>query len=85
MDLHIPDRRCVTILLPPGTDISGGCARLLVRYAQRRCGASPWGRIRIDEFRRGGEETLLIARPDPPQRVTIADYALPFIHKYFMD
>ena len=85
MDLHGFDRRCVTILLPPGTDISGGCARLLVRYAQRRCGASPWGTIHIDEFRRGGEETLLIARPETAQQIMIADYALPFIHKYFMD
>ena len=85
MNLHTSDRRCVTILLPPGTDVSSGCARLLVRYAQRRCGASPWERICIDEFRRAGAETLLIARPEAARQVTVADYALPFIHKYFMD
>ena len=86
MELHVRDRRCVTILLPPGTDVSSGCARLLVRYAQRLCGAPPWGGIRVEEFRSGPDtETLIIARPAVMQTVSVADYALPFVHKYFMD
>ena len=86
LGLQICDRRRVTILLPPGTALGSGGARLLVRYAQLHCGAAPWGGIYIDLFRTGsGEETLLIARPAVVQHVAAADYALPLIHKYFTD
>ena len=86
MDLHIRDCRCVTILLPPGTDISSGCARLLVRCAQRHSGSAPWGTIYVEEFRGGSrEETLVIARPAELYHVSAMGHTIPFIHKYFTD
>ena len=84
MELQTRDSRCVTILLRPGAALSGGGARLLVRYAQRHCGAAPWGRIAVDQFRCGGQ-TLMIARPVSAQTARLADYAFPFLYKYFMD
>lgn len=86
MEFHARDRRCVTILLPPGTEISTGGVRLLVRYAQRRCGAAPWGRLRVEEYRQdAGTEALFIVRPAAVCTAALADYALPVVHKYFTD
>ena len=84
MDLHMRDRRCVTILLPQGTELSCGGAGLLVRYAQRRCGAAPWGRIAVELFR-GRRGTLVLAHPAEITEAAVAEYALPLIHNYFTD
>ena len=84
MLVHTRDRRCVIILLPPGTELSDGGARLLVRYAQHRCGAAPWGKIAVDLFHSDGE-TLVLARPAEGTEAVLADYALPFVHNYFID
>ena len=84
MLLHTRDRRCVTILLPPGTELSGSGARLLVRYAQHRCGAAPGGKIAVDLFR-SDDETLVLARPAESTEAALADYILPFVHNYFID
>ena len=86
MTLHEADRRCITILLPPGMNLGCGGIGLLVRYALRRRGAAPWGGIIAERFgdpRRG--PTLLLARPSRPVEVTVPEYALAFIHNYFMD
>ncbi len=80
MDPCSPARRCVTILLPGGTALTPGALRLLLRYAQRRAGASPWGGAAADEFR-AARGTLVIARP--AVSASVAPYALPLIHKYF--
>ena len=74
--------RCVTVRLPGGTGLTAGGVRLLVRFAQKRRGAAPWEYIAAEEFR-ARRGTLLIARPVP--RAQLADYALPFLHKYFMN
>lgn len=86
MEFHARDRRCVTILLPPGTEISTGGVRLLVRYAQRHCGAAPWGLLSVEEYRCGsGAEALFIVRPAVVHTAALAEYALPVVHKYFTD
>ena len=84
MPLYSQDRRCVTIQLPAGTALSSGGVQLLVRYAQHRCGAAPWGGIAADLFR-APEETLVLARPAVITHVTFADWACRFIHNYFTD
>ena len=80
MDPFSPARRCVTILLPCGMALTSGGLRLLLRYAQRRAGTSPWGAAAADEFL-AAHGTLVIARP--ALSAAVAPYALPFIHKYF--
>ncbi len=78
------DTRCpfVTILLPAGVGLSGGAARLLASHARLRRGALPWDYITAEEYC-GRGATLLFVRPATGAH--LADYALPFIHKYFTD
>ncbi len=75
-----PVRRCVTILLPPGASLAPGGLRLLLRYAHRCSGSAPWAGAVADVFaaKRG---TLLVVRP--ALTAELADYALPYVYKYF--
>ena len=73
-------RRCVMIRLPRGVVLAPGGLCLLLRYAQRRAGAAPWGGSVAEEFR-ARHGTLLLVRP--ALSAFVAPYALPLIHKYF--
>ena len=57
---------------------------VLLAYLARRSGAVPRGGAEVDVFpgRRG---TLLLVRPAGALTAAVADYALPYIHKYFTD
>ena len=81
MDAPAP-AHCVTILLPPGLALTPGSLGLILRYAQRRGGAEPWGGAVAEVFR-AAHGTLLIVRP--ALAVRLAPYALPIIHKYFKE
>ena len=70
----------ITIRLPRGVSLTPGSLRLLLRCAQRHCGAAPWGGAVAEEFL-APHGTLLIARP--ALSAQLADYAVPFIHKHF--
>ena len=67
-----------------GAALSAGAARMLVDYAQHVRGTQHWGAIGIDAFS-GGGESLLLARPATVLRLSLADYALPVLRKYFTD
>ena len=81
---HIRDKRCVTILLPPGVSLGKGAAGLLIRYARRRCGAAPWGNVFVEQFS-SGSGTLLLARPAVQAELVIPDDFFQFVHNYFKD
>lgn len=85
MESAFSEGKCVVLILPRGVTLGNGGMRLLVRYAQLRCGAAPWPYISAELFRGKSGETLLIARPARICRVFVADYALALIHKYFTD
>ena len=72
----------IVILLPPGVSLTPGAAGLLLRYAHFRAGTARWGAAAAEVFR-SPRGTLVIARPALSAR--LANYALPFIHKYFTD
>ncbi len=72
----------IMIRLPAGTGLTAGGALLLTRYELRRRGRAAWACAEAEAFC-GRSGTLLLVRPAPSVR--IADYALPFIHKYFTD
>ena len=72
----------ICILLPGGAALAPGAARLLLRYALRRAGKARWGAA-VAETHAGPRGTLLILRP--ALTACLADYARPFVHKYFMD
>ena len=75
--------RCVTLLLPPGRTLTPGALGAVLALSRRRCGAAPWSGADVDVFR-GPGATLLIVR-ETPCTAALADYALPFLHKYFTD
>ena len=77
--------RCVTLLLPPGLALTSGALETLLALQRRRCGkgAAPWAGADVDAFR-GPGGTLLLVR-ETPCTAALADYALPFLHKYFTD
>ena len=74
----------ITILLPPGLGATPGAVGVLLAYLARRGGAAPRGGAEVDVFpaKRG---TLLLVRPSGALTAAVADYALPYIHKYFTD
>ena len=72
----------ICILLPGGAALAPGAARLLLRYALRRAGKAGWGAAVAEVFP-APRGTLLILRP--ALTAALADYALPFVHKYFKD
>jgi len=63
-----------------GAVLSRRAAESLVRRFLRRRGGDLWLAMYIDAFTAPGA-ALLLARP----AVTVADYALPIIYKYFTD
>lgn len=72
----------ITITLPPRAALTASGASLLACYARRRRGKQPWASMAAEEYAgRGG--TLLLVRPAPAYSVRIADWALPFLRKYF--
>ena len=77
--------RCVTLLLPPGLTLTPGALETLLALQRRRCGKGekPWAGAAVDAFR-GPGGTLLLVR-ETPCAARLADYALPFLHKYFTD
>lgn len=81
--IHMHSFRCVTLLLPPGLALTSGALGAILAFQRRRCGSAlPWGGADVDVFR-GPGGTLLLARETPC--AVLADYALPFLHKYFTD
>ena len=77
--------RCVTLLLPPRRTLTPGALGAILALERRRCGkgAAPWAGADVDVFR-GPGATLLIIR-EAPCTAVLADYALPFLHKYFTE
>ena len=76
--------RCVTLLLPPGWALTPGALGAVLALARRRCGVRiPWAGADVDVFR-GPGGALLIVR-ETPCTARLADYALPFLHKYFTE
>ena len=65
-----------------GAVLQPGAVRTLVSFALRAGGRGNWDAIGVDAFSAGGR-SLLIARPTPSCVVTVADYALPLLRKYF--
>ncbi len=72
----------VAITLPPRAELSASAAALLASYARRRCGRAPWRAVAAEEHP-GPAGTLLLLRPAPVYSVRIADWAEPFLRKYF--
>ena len=83
MDSSLPAGRCVTVLLPGGVGLTAGAAGQILALARRRCGAPVWAGAAADVFS-GPGGTLLILR-EVRCDARLAEYALPFIHKYFKD
>ena len=77
--------RCVTLLLPAGMALTPGALAAILALSRRRCGgaAKPWAGADVDVFR-GPRGTLLLVR-EAPCTAALADYALPFLHKYFTE
>ena len=76
--------RCVTLLLPPHLALTPGALGTILAFSRRRCGGGKaWTGADVDVFR-GPGATLLIVR-ETPCTARLADYALPFLHKYFTD
>ena len=73
--------RFVTIRLPRGAALTPGGVGVLLRYAQRRAGAEAWGGA-VAEALCARSGTLLLVRP--AVTASVAPYALPLIHKYFI-
>ena len=73
--------RCVTVLLPGGVSLTSGGLRTLLALLRRRSGGAPWSAVRADAYQCPGG-TLLIVR-ERPVEAYLADYALPFLQKYF--
>ena len=75
--------RCVTLLLPAGRALTPGALEIILALARRRCrkGGAPWSGAEVDAFR-GPRGTLLLVR-ETGCTARLADYALPFLHKYF--
>ena len=71
----------VAMRLHKGQTLSTKAARLLVGYLLRCRSRATWTVMKIDQFSAGGE-TLLLARPFQGIEVRLADYSLPFLHKY---
>lgn len=75
----------IALRLRGGAALSDGAARLLVNYALRRRGREGWALASVEAFSSGaGGETLLLARPVRFE-VSLADYVLPLLRKYFTD
>ncbi len=74
----------ITMRLHNGVTISGGAVKTLISYALRRRGQPCWREIGVDVFS-GAGETLVIARPEERVEIRLADYALPFLYKFFTD
>ncbi len=85
MESGFSGRKCVIITLRRGISLGTGGVRLLVNYALRHGGGSPWAYISAEVFCGKHGETLIIARPAEPYRITVTEYALALIHKYFID
>lgn len=72
----------VAITLPPRAALSPAASALLAGYARRRSGKTPWSRLAAEEHA-GPAGTLLLVRPAPVVTARIADWAEPFLRKYF--
>ncbi|MGI5935849.1 MAG: hypothetical protein ACOX7I_03450 [Oscillospiraceae bacterium] len=80
MDIHTVSSDCVAIFLDTREMVDLETAASLVRSALILEGEAPWEGMEIDLF--SGEGCcLIIATPRSVPQVTIADYALPFLHR----
>lgn len=71
---------CVAIYVHMGTCPDPEEAAALIRSALKERGLDSWPRMEIDLFP-AGTDTLIVARPAANMIVTVAEYAMPFIHE----
>lgn len=76
LDIQTVSPACVALLLH--RDIGGKAAAALVRAAQADAGLDPWPSMELDLFP-AGDRTLILARPAGCVRVSVAEYALPYL------
>ena len=72
---------CVALYLRGGSGTTKQQAAFLVRRALLDNSLEPWDRIHIDLFC-AGSDALIIATPEPQQKIILADYAIEYINRY---
>jgi hypothetical protein len=80
LNIHTVSSDCVALYLDARETVDMETAASLVRSALILEGEAPWNGMEIDLF--SGEGCcLIIATPRNTPQITIADYALPFLHR----
>lgn len=77
LDIQTISPACVALLVHKAVG-RGEAAAALVRAAQARAGLDPWPSMELDLFP-AGDRTLILARPADRIRVSVAEYALPYL------